>query len=248
MYRWYIAAIALLVVALTGCGQPEIDLTYSKNPEDVIVQATSTGGYVPDAYVSSYIPEFRLYGDGRVVWSVWKDGLTLVQQGYLTDEEVSALLDWIAGMGFFGMKNQYTAKNAPTDLPNDCVRVNIMNEQKTVCEYSGGAPKKWSEVYGHLRQGADVANYQPFRPTIGWVSGEVITWGNPQDTASWPESFAPRPKDMMEGVWVEGETLETLWQGRLEQGPWMIFEDGQEHYGLVLQVPGLMPESPDTGE
>jgi hypothetical protein len=247
MHRWYTAAAVLMGCILAGCGQPKVDLAYSTNPDDVIVQATSTGGLVPEAYVQSYIPGFRLYGDGRVVWSNWSDGQTSVQQANMTAEEMSVLVAWIAGKGFFGMKNLYIPKNPPTDLPNDCVRVNPMNEQKIVCEYYEGAPKKWWEIYGHLRRGADVTGYQPYQPMKGRVIGELITWGEPQDAVAWPESLTPRPADMPEGEWVEGEALDFLWQGRLEQGPWMIYEDGGEYYGLVLQVPGLMPEAPKSG-
>jgi hypothetical protein len=49
---------------------------------------------------------------------------------------------------------------------------------------------------------------------------------------------------MGERQWVEGDLLEFLWQGRLELGPWMVYDEGDDLYGLVLQVPGLMPEAP----
>jgi hypothetical protein len=245
MQKWCLLTLLFIATGLVGCGQPDVDLTYPTGADDLIVQASSTGGLVPLAYVDSYIPEFRLYGDGRAVWTEWKDGRTSVSEGHLSTEEVAELLAWIADRRFFGLDDFYTVKDAPLDLPNDCVRVNLANEQKTVCEYYDGAPKAFWEVYSHLRSGADVADYRPYQPQMGWVYAEPITWGTPE-SVPWSESLVPAPSTIGDGVWVDGETLDYLWQGRLEQGPWMVYEENGDLYGLVLQVPGLMPNAPDA--
>lgn len=238
--------LLLATALLAGCGQPDVDLTYPTGADDLIILADSTGGYVPLAYMESHIPEFRLYGDGRAVWAQWRDGHTEVWEGYLTSEEITALLEWIVDEGFFGLKDFYAPPNPPTDLPTDCVRVDLVNAQKTVCEYHSGAPKAFWAVYGRLRSGADASEVHPYQPEIGWITAEPITWDTNAESVAWPESLIPSPSEIGEGVWVEGEVLAFLWQGRLEQGPWMVYEEAGQHYGLVLQVPGLMPQAPEA--
>lgn len=245
MYRGYVVLLALGVILLAGCGGPKVDLTYPSGAADLIIQADSAGGFVPEAYVQSHIPVFRLYGDGRVIWTEWQDGRTSVWQGRLTDDEITALLEWIADQRFFGLKNHYTIKNPPTDLATECVRVNLVDQEKTVCEYYDGAPKAFGMIYSRLRTGAGVTDFEPYQPEIGWVIVEPITWNPGPEASAWPESLVPSPSTMGEGVWVEGETLAFLWQARLEEGPWLVYEDGDERFGLVLQVPGLMPQAPE---
>jgi hypothetical protein len=244
MRAWHWLVLILSILPLAGCGQPDVDLTYSTNPEDLIVQANSAGGYVPDAYVESHIPDFRLYGDGRVVWVEWQDDQTKVWQGHLEADEIAALLRWIADKRFFGMKNHYAPKNPPTDLATDCVSLTLVNVQKTVCEYHSGAPKAFWEIYGRLGSGADASDVQPYQPDKGWVIVEPITWDTTAEAVAWPDSLTPSPATMGDGAWVQGDLLHFLWQGRLEQGAWMVYEEDDRYYGLVLQVPGLMPLAP----
>jgi len=246
MQKWILANLVPLVAILTGCGQPKVNLTYPTGVNDLIIQASSTGGLVPDAFLWSYIPEFRLYGDGRVVWSQWQDGRTHVWEGTLTANEVTDLLEWIASKGFFGMEHHYSVKNPPTDLPTDCVSVNVAEGKRTVCEYHDGAPRGFGEIEGRLRAGADARDVHAYVPEIGWVVVEPITWDSTREPVAWPQELTPDPLAMGSGTWVKGEVLDFLWEGRLEQGPWMVYKVGNERYGLVLQIPELMLQAPEA--
>jgi hypothetical protein len=244
LWRWL--TLMLPAILMARCGQADVDLTYPTGADNLVILADSEGGYVPEAYVQSHIPLFRLYGDGYVVWSEWQDGQTSVWEAHLAPDEITALLEWLMERRFFRLDGLYAPKNPPTDLPTDCVRVQLVNEQKTVCEYHSGAPKAFWEVYSHLRSGAGASAENSYQPEIGWVIVEPITWATSGDAIVWPESLAPAPSAMSDGAWVEGEMLAFLWQGRLEQGPWMVYEEGEDLYGLVLQVPGLMPQAPEA--
>jgi hypothetical protein len=241
--RW-LALFSLVLLA--ACGGPKVDLTYSPAADEVIVQADSTGGLVPLAYEQSHIPDFRLYGDGRAVWSDWQDVRNVIWEGHLSADEIDALLAWMADEGFFSMDPHYTVKNKPLDLPTDCVAANLVNEQQRVCEYYDGAPQAFGEIYGRLRSGAGASDAQPYQPEIAWVIVEPVTWDEPLEPIPWPESLAPSPVGMGEGTWVEGDVLAYLWQSRLGFGPWVVYSDGEARYGLVLQVPGLMPQAPEA--
>ena len=55
MHKWRLLTLLLMAVGLVGCGQSDVDLTYPTGADDLIVQASSTGGLVPIAYTDSYI-------------------------------------------------------------------------------------------------------------------------------------------------------------------------------------------------
>jgi hypothetical protein len=240
--------LLILVALLAGCGQPAVDLTYPAAAGDLIVQATSSGGFVPEAYRQSYIPEFRLYGDGRVLWAHEQDGRTEVREGRISPDEVTDLLAWIVDQGFFDLDDHYTVDEAPTDHASDCVRVHLTAMQKSVCEYYDGAPEAFDKVFGRLWNGANLPNLQPYQPESGWVMAQRIDWDYSGEAAPWPEEVAPAPSQIGQGRWVEGPALALLWQNRMEQGPRMVFEEQSAKYGLVLQVPGLMPEAPSKSD
>ena len=181
----------------------------------------------------------------RVTLALSQEGRTEVWEGQMQAGEIKALLAWIDDTGFFDLDDHYTVENAPTDHPSDCVRVNLSNVRKGVCEYYDGAPRAFDEVFGRLWNGAGLVDKQPYRPQTGWVLAETINWAYSGQIVAWPEGLALRPSGIGEGAWVEGETLAFLWENRLAQGPWMVFEQDGEKYGLVLQVPGLMPQAPD---
>ena len=64
--RLVLAAAALLVfsMSLSACGSG-VDHPSDKN--QVVVQVTTGGGFVPIEFFVTLVPEFSLYGDGRVV-------------------------------------------------------------------------------------------------------------------------------------------------------------------------------------
>lgn len=61
-----ILASATLGVALAGCGGGGV-VAHPEAPEEAIVQVSTGGGLVPVEFNLTQVPEFSLYGDGRVV-------------------------------------------------------------------------------------------------------------------------------------------------------------------------------------
>jgi hypothetical protein len=238
--------LALLALSLAACGGPgvEVDLSYDTDPETVVVEADSAGGFVPEAFVQGHIPGFRLYGDGRAIWTEQAGRGETVHEGRLAPQEVEDLLAWIAERGFFEMDDLYTVENPPTDLATDCVAVHLAAHDKRVCEYYDGAPEAFGEIYDRLRAGAGAVIVGDYQPQIGWVVAELLTWDSGAEAIDWPESLTPALPALVGGGWIEGETLDFVWQRRLAEGPFTLFEASGDQYIVVLQVPGLMPQAP----
>jgi hypothetical protein len=239
---WSLLVLALVLLA--GCGARTPDLSYPAEADHLLIEADTAGGLVPPAYAENHIPAFRLYGDGRVIWTDREGPQMSVWQGYLPPEKIQDLLAWMAEEGYFRMKDFYTVENPPTDLPTQCIRVNLEGESKSVCEYFDGAPEAFDQIYGLLTSGAGATDAGPYEPQIGWVTAEPLTWEPGSEVVAWPEVLSPALSAMADGAWVDGQTLEFLWRNRLEQGPLMLFEELGDRYQVTLQVPGLMPGAP----
>jgi predicted small lipoprotein YifL len=239
---WSLLALALALLA--GCGGPGPDLSYPAEADHLLVEADTAGGLVPPAYAENHIPAFRLYGDGRVVWTDQEGPRMSVWQGHLSPEKTQELLAWMADDGYFRMDDFYTVENPPTDLPTRCIRVYLADQSKSVCEYFDGAPETFDQIYGLLQSGAGATDVVTFEPQIGWVTAEPLTWETGSEMVVWPEVLSPALPAMTGGIWVDGPTLEFLWRNRLEQGPLMVFEELGDRYQVTLQIPGLMPRAP----
>ena len=236
--------LILALVVLAACGAQGPDLAYPAEADHLLIEADTAGGLVLPAYAENHIPAFRLYGDGRVVWTDQEGPGMNVWQGHLPQEKIEDLLAWMADEGYFRMEEFYTVENPPTDLPTQCIRVNLTDENKSVCEYFDGAPEAFDQIYGLLRNGAGATEVTNYMPQAGWAMAEPMTWESGSEVVAWPEALSPALPAMAGGVWVDGRTLEFLWQNRLEQGPLMVFEELGQRYEVTLQIPSLMPRAP----
>jgi hypothetical protein len=239
---WFLLALALVLLA--GCGGTGPDLSYPAEADHLLIEADTAGGFVPQTYAENHIPDFRLWGDGRVVWTD-KDGPSMnVWEGRLSQEKVEDLLAWMAGEGYFEMDDFYTVENPPTDLPTKCIRVNLADQNRSVCEYFDGAPEALDQIYSLLRGGAGATQVAAYEPQIGWVMAEPMSWESGVEPVAWPEVLSPALSAMAGGTWVDGPALEFLWRNRMEQGPLMVLEELGNRYEVILQIPGLMPRAP----
>jgi hypothetical protein len=244
--KFVLMTVLTLAVILAGCGPANSarEWSYSTDARHVLIEADTRGGFVPVEVAVSHIPDLRLYGDGRVIWSEKSDdGATTVWEGRLSDQEIRALLDWMDEQGYFEMEEFYTVDNAPTDLPSSCIAVALQDQSHRVCEYFDGAPAAFDEIYQRLHEGAGATGAQNFEPEIAWVSAHGVPGIAPEEAIAWPEGLSPAPSAFGEGMWVEGEALDFLWSNRLEPGP-MFFQESGSVYVIVLQIPGVTPDAP----
>lgn len=61
--------LALVLLLLAACGAQGPDLSYPAEADHLLIEADTAGGLVPPTYAENHIPAFRLYGDGRIVWT-----------------------------------------------------------------------------------------------------------------------------------------------------------------------------------
>ena len=207
-------------------------LVWEKDPQAVVISATFCCGFVPQLAVTNYIPEAQIWGDGRIVWVVQEDtGSRSVFQAQLTPEEISSLLEQIAGAGFFGWEARY-GDFTVSDLADQCLQVNLESGSTAVCEYYKGAPQAFHELYDFITSGAGKRG-GIYTPETGYLTdGRGLV------------SVLPGLDEVGDGVWIKGPALELAWQA-VNARPWLpMVKSGDRLYEIGLQIPGLSREAP----
>ena len=245
----------LLIVAFTfnlaGCSlfsntptQPALE--WDTSPEAVIVEAARPikqyqASLSPDL-TRNYIPEGRLFGDGRVIWSIYaEDGSRTVFEGRLTHEQILSFLQDFVDAGFFNWKEAYTSKLPYDNPPSDYLTVNLTSLSKTVRVTMAQPPEGYTELFNRISSGAG-AEGQPFIPQRGMLILEE-TQESPQ--ATWDQEVYPLDlKQAAIGIPLEGEALSSAWEivNRAPLAP-PVVKIGEQAYRFFLLIPGLMYES-----
>jgi hypothetical protein len=227
---------------------PIPELIWDEDPETVVLSGTFCCGFVPRLAVTNYIPDFTIFGDGRMIWSIidQNTGGRQVFTAQLSAETVESLLTRIAEAGFFGWQDNY-ADLSVSDLPEQCLQVNLVSVSKSVCEYHKGAPAAFHELYDYLAAGAEQAG-EPYLPEAAYLTteslGRDINLGDQRVSALDEAALGFSLTTAQEGLWIEGDALARLWE-EVNAQPWLpVVEDGQSFFQLGLQIPDLSIVAP----
>lgn len=190
-------------------------------------------------YTRNYIPEARLWGDGRIIWCVYDgSGARTVMQGSLTQTQVRTLLEDFVSANFFGWKEQYRSL-MPYDNPSsDYLTVNLLSTQKTVSVSMTEGPEDYARLFALMSSGAG-AHGAVFEPVEGTL---IAVQASGEAAQNWDqENVSVDLAQAGSGVAVSGETLQLAWSVVNENPyfPPLVRQNGQT-YALYLLVPGLM--------
>ncbi len=240
--------ITFLAALLAACGslQPTPELAWDPSPDAVLIEAVNCCGLVPGGFVESYIPDARLWGDGRIVWVTQQDeGGRQVWEGHLSEAEVRALLQDFAASGFFEWKEHYEPELIATDLPTKSLTVYLQGKTKRVSEYMSGAPPDFHRLYDWLASGAG-AEGRPYRPQRGLLRVWPTADSPERDLPTWDAARLGVDLAQVgeEGQWIEGGALQLAWE-LSNENPWnpVVVQDGVA-YGITLAVPGVTWREP----
>jgi hypothetical protein len=118
------AAVLAIGVGLAGCGGDDPQgIAHPSGQNEVVLQVTTGGGFVPIEYQVTLVPEFSLYGDGRVIVPGPQieifpgPALPNLQSARIPEELVQAILSAARGAGLFDPAFDYgqpTVADGPT--------------------------------------------------------------------------------------------------------------------------------------
>lgn len=222
---------------------------WDTSPGALIISITHCCGFVPEVVVANYLPQAQVWGDGRIVWTqTGANNERIVLEGRLTPEQLASLLAKAKEIGFFEWQELFTDPMAPTDMPSKCIAVTTAERSNRVCEYFQGAPQAFHDFYATLAGGVGVEG-SPYTPTSGYLVARQVPGpdqaGEPGKYPAWDVSaLGASLAGAGEGLWVEGQALQTAWE-LVNENPWgpMVEEDGKL-YHLSLQIPGVSMNQP----
>ena len=206
-----------------------------------------------DESMENYIPEGILFGDGRILWVkyVYKDGITsrFMKQGFLSSEQIQALLQQFADSGFFSWKDQYSGSFIEDGPPAKSITVFLRDYSKSVVVSNAPPPQGFDELFSTIRSGAGVEG-QDYRPDRAFLRAyrQFDQWGIDQASQidSWPaESFGFSLADLesetgiAKGRYVDEEALAFAWQVINANPQRPLVEEEGVWYLLTLQITGL---------
>ncbi len=140
--------------AVINLGRRDPDCDYEPSFGTLVLSVDTRGGFVPASHAINHITHTRIYGDGKVVYTDPADGDRVIYAGTLSEAQICALFKLLAEKGFWAMRPNYIAPNAPTDLPSAYIVARRRGQRpKTVSSYGGAlsAPPGFMEIYRAAR-------------------------------------------------------------------------------------------------
>lgn len=238
-----ILTLTLAALACVTVLPPRPVLEWDTSPDAVVIEAYVVGGMVPINYHQNYIPEVRVFGDGRVVWVAWQDAHRTVLEGHLTQAELRTVLEEFSSAGFFGWENFYEPEGMIYDAPTSTLRVNLLSINKSVSEYVEGAPAQYGVLWARVASGAGTVG-TPFEPASGYLLATPINGTNMLVTHTWPdEATGLTLSEVTIGRYVQGEALASAWR-IINENQYAVVESDGALYFIAVQIPGISYQAP----
>jgi len=227
---------------------PYPEIKWDTRPEALIVRGTQCCGYVSGTFIQNYIPDVKIWGDGRIIWTQYSftqnTSRRRVLEAHLTPEQMTELLQRAVNDGFFGWKDEYIEPDA-YDYPYQCLSIGLASMSKMVCEYAEGAPQAYHTLYDYLADGIGMRGTD-FGPTQGYLDTTLPNYGNqPSTPTPWlTDSLGFSLSEATDGKWIEGEALALAWRA-VNANPWeATLQEGEVYYLITVKIPGFSEMEP----
>ena len=174
-----VACLGLAGLALAGCGGPA-SIAHAPGANELVMQVTTGGGFVPIEYQVTLVPEFSLYGDGRVIVpgpqiEIYpRPALPNIQTTVVPEKSVQAMLTAARGAGLFDPAFDY-GQPSVADGPTTTLVINADSATNRSAIYAltvagaGGLTEKQRQARkGVSNLIGDLTVVSPF------ASGEVV--------------------------------------------------------------------------
>jgi hypothetical protein len=185
----------------------------------------------------NYIPDFQIWGDGYIVWvTKLSDGKRSILEGYLTEEQMTALLGRFAQANFFKLYRRFFEKDYT--LP----QIRITLTQESYSKLIDTEDESLYELVSFVKNGAGIAGkeYNPTRGTLIAFPIQETDWPSSDTKADykWPDEFGYDLSSMTKSKEITGDQLAFAWQV-VNNRP--IVESKGKVYWIAVVVPKISP-------
>ena len=205
---------------------------WEKSSETIVL---SEGPYMLAEVDYNYIPKYRIWGDGYIVWVKYdENGNRMVFHGYLTQEEMARLVTRVVDE-YFDVGRRLTNTDG---FPYKSIEIKLLDGSYS--EMISPDDKALYEEIQFLGTGAGVKGTE-FTPTTGRlivVPLETTTYKNAQADYVWPdEHFGYNLGEVPKETNIAGQELLFAWDVVNTSNP--IVESNGKLYWIAVVVPKL---------
>ena len=206
---------------------------FDRGPTALLIEADVTTDET-HALRDMHVPQWRLYGDGLVVFAGDRTPLSsgldaVVRVGHLSSTEVQNLFAYLNQAGFFTLGNSYQPRSTPADA--QIARISVyLNKVKTVAvtePSSDASPRIFTDAFKRITQTVP-ADAQPFVPLDAYLettdAGAVSTLGAKDLLTDWAVPGV-RLADAVDGSTISGNA-QTLVGAIISNNPATLFREG----------------------
>jgi len=210
-----------------------LPIAFERNSSTVIMfaEARSSGGPPWPTEYCNYVPELRIWGDGRVVISEQLAGSRQVRIGHVDEATKQELLQILIRQGFFSWTPEY-----PNPAATGFKLQTILQSGKYGHAWNDPDPP---EIYKQILVAIGVDRLNLFVPQNARLMATSDTGpGMFGESSEWPARFGITLQGITgSGVEVSGDVLAFAWQ-MISEGRW-LFKEGNTEYVIWLQVPAI---------
>ena len=203
---------------------------WDTSPDNVVISYDAFG-----EIDYGYIPDFRVWGDGRIVWVERDQNFTRkVYEGYLSQNQLKEIIEQFVDAGYykwFGNKN-----SSPVNIS-----IGLLNSYKQDSFDTNGKISKLAE---YLESGAGV-DAKEFIPTVGYLYVFPIKKTAYKNTNVIPvqwagnkyeSSFENFERTFPSGKEISDDELDFVWQ-IVNHSPFIKLDD--KIYWIALEIPQI---------
>ncbi len=228
-------------------------IQWDRSPQTVVFRTEVVGGdYADDFLRRNEIPLCSIYGDNRVVWTNdLGDFDSQVLWDQVTDQEIQ---DYI---GYLTVAQQIFNYDAGGDLlppsevqpVRELITINVNGRIHQTDSYSS---TEWPlDYFENITNFCKEVSRAPvlYEPTGAWLTLQAIPYDSTRPLQPWNSAASglnmAEVAQRGEPFWLTGDNLRILWNILRNSSPLTMFsdEDGNA-FNLVLEVPGIHPNSP----
>jgi len=130
-----IFSLVLVIFFVLPMSSSAQELPYNDTRENIIIQMSTTGGISSDIMEKTMVPDFTLYGNGRVLFTRTDEkGNYKLFDATVKPEYIIFLLRYFEEEGFFELNENYLNLTVK-DLPTTIIAVNLKDKSQTIKIY-----------------------------------------------------------------------------------------------------------------
>jgi hypothetical protein len=242
----YLLLITFTSIYLLGCSAQFIRKALGENyqfdtdPKSVIIQLdqkTWPLGDVP-GQDCNYIPNLRIWGDGKVVYADFSGGNRRVLTGTISKDKIIEILKLLDKYGFF---NSPQEEQSPSNITGYGILVNVNGHS-----FHSFSSEK-NETYDTILSLIDVNSLIDFIPEKGFlVVGPYRGFSSIDTIPEWTSNISFSLSELVgTGRWINGSIAEYVWNTINEQSePLTGMREGSNVFAIGLEVESISPQDP----